>query len=99
MQVTTGFLSQLVSPIIQKSNQIIEEKSKQIDEGENQTLKKAKVITKATGEALSEAFSGLILGAKQVGSALSTNTRQIVEKKYGDDVSNTFLGKNNDFPE
>jgi len=28
----------------------------------------------------------------EIGQSLSKNTREIIEKKYGDDVTNTFMG-------
>jgi len=67
--------------------------NEKIDQGDNETLKKIKKVGTATLDATSEAFSGLSTGAKEIGKTLGDNTRNIVEKKYGDDITNTFVGK------
>jgi len=64
-----------------------------IDQGNNETLKKIKKVGNATLDATTEAFSGLTTGAKEIGKTIGDNTRTIVEKKYGDDITNTFVGK------
>lgn len=92
IKVAGGIITQLVTPIAKFGNQVIEDVSKKIDNSNSDTLKSLKQVTKTTSNAMSEAFSGLSKGVKDVGNAMSTNTRGIVEKKYGQDVSNTFLG-------
>jgi len=67
--------------------------NEKIDQGNNETLKKIKKVGNATIDATSEAFSGLTTGAKEIGKTIGDNTRTIVEKKYGDDITNTFVGK------
>lgn len=44
-------------------------------------------------DATSEALTGLSSGAKEIGKSLGSNTRNLVEKKYGDDITTTFVGK------
>jgi len=85
-------LSNLFDPVIKKTNEVAGAISKKIDESENPTVKTMVNYTKATGGALSTAFTGLADGGKKVGQAVGDNTRNIVEKKYGNDVSNTYLG-------
>ena len=55
-------------------------------------LKTGKKLTVATWDALSNAVSGLGDALSQVGDSIGTNTRGVVEKKYGQDVTNTFMG-------
>jgi len=38
-----------------------------------------------------EALGGFYKGAREVGGAVGDNTKKIVQKKYGDDVTNTFM--------
>ena len=45
-----------------------------------------------SGAALSEAFVGLAEGTSKVAGEVSKETRKIVNKKYGDDYVNTFIG-------
>lgn len=52
-----------------------------------------KEVTKATSHSVNTAFTGLSEGAKNVGGAISDNTTNLVQKKYGDDYTKTFLGK------
>lgn len=68
--------------------------NKKIENGDNETLKKIKKIGGATIDATSDALSGLSTGAKEVGKSIGDSTRNIVEKKYGDDITNTFVGTN-----
>lgn len=46
----------------------------------------------ATWDAFGNAFSGLGSALSTVGDSVGSNTRVIVEKKYGGDVTNTFMG-------
>lgn len=66
--------------------------SKKIDEGDNETLKKIKKVGGATIDATSVAFEGLSSGAAEVGKSIGNNTRNLIEKKYGDDITTTITG-------
>ena len=68
--------------------------NQKIDDGDSQLLKKIKKIGGATIDATSTAFNGLSGGVGEIGDAIGGNTRNIVEKKLGEETSNTFLGEN-----
>lgn len=59
-------------------------------------MKKIKKYGGATIDATADAISGIGKGVCDIGNALGDNTRHIVEKKYGDDVTNTFMGKSDE---
>ena len=55
-------------------------------------LKQGKTVAVATWDATANALSGLGTALCSVGDSLGNNTRKVVEKRYGDDVTNTFMG-------
>lgn len=55
-------------------------------------MKAGKQYTVATWDAAGTALSGLGDALSTVGDTLGNTTRKVVEKKYGDDVTTTFLG-------
>lgn len=89
-------LSQLLKPVAKFTTQVIGDVSQKIDNSNSDTLKSIKTYTKTTTYAVTDAFSGFTKGISEVGSAVGKNTRIIVEKKYGQDVSSTFLGQKNE---
>lgn len=75
MNVAGTFLKQVLSPVVAYTNNVIDSTSKKIDEGDNNVLKKTKEIMKATNNAMSNAFTGLVQGSKDVANSFSSNTR------------------------
>ncbi|EGR34519.1 hypothetical protein IMG5_008860 [Ichthyophthirius multifiliis] len=92
-KVTGEFLQSMLNPVVQATNQQLDKINKNIDNSDNQILKKIKNIGSATIDATSNAFDGLSQGASQVGDTLGQNTRNIAEKKLGEETSNTLLGE------
>ncbi|KAM3131427.1 hypothetical protein pb186bvf_016499 [Paramecium bursaria] len=89
--VAGDYLKQLFKPVAEKGAEFKKDLNEKIDKSENKTLKDGREITVATWDALGTALTGLGTALSQVGDQVSTNTKQIVEKKYGQDVKNTFL--------
>lgn len=52
----------------------------------------------ATWDAAGSALSGLGGALSLVGDSIGSNTRKVVEKKYGEDVTNTFMGSTTQDP-
>jgi hypothetical protein len=92
MTVAGFYLNKILTPVADLTNKTISDVSTKIDQGDNETLKKLKEVTKATKESVNTAFVGLSDGAKNVGGALGENTQHLVGKKFGDDYNKTFLG-------
>jgi hypothetical protein len=93
LKVTGEFFGAVLTPMVAATEKFVNTMNEKIDQGNNETLKKIKKVGNATLDATTEAFSGLTTGAKEIGKTLGDNTRNIVEKKYGDDITNTFVGK------
>jgi hypothetical protein len=93
LKVTGEFFGAVLTPMVAATEKFVNTMNDKIDQGNNETLKKIKKVGNATLDATTEAFSGLTTGAKEIGKTIGDNTRTIVEKKYGDDITNTFVGK------
>ncbi|KAL4496102.1 hypothetical protein ABPG72_015524 [Tetrahymena utriculariae] len=96
VSVSAGFLSAVLEPMVDATSKYVKQINEKIDKGDNETLKKIKKIGGATLDATTEALQGLGKGVCEVGKSIGDNTRNLVEKKYGDDVTNTFLGQNDE---
>jgi hypothetical protein len=100
IDVTGTYLSQLFRPVADKASELKKDLNTHIDKSSNESnafisslaLKQGRTVTVATWDAASNAFAGLGSALSTVGDSLGNNTRKVVEKKYGQDVTNTFLG-------
>ncbi|CAD8073181.1 unnamed protein product [Paramecium primaurelia] len=92
VDVTGAYLKQLFTPVVQKGSEIKQDINKQIDNSDSQGLKEGREIFVATWDAMGTALTGLGSALSKIGDQIGTDTRAIVEKKYGQDVSETYLG-------
>jgi phosphoserine phosphatase len=92
VDVTGGLLMQLYRPVAEKTKELTEEISTKIDQSDNKctsqivnpiVLQQSKQLTVASWGAAGVAFEGLSTALGQVGTSIGTNTRSLVEKKYG----------------
>ncbi|CAD8192157.1 unnamed protein product [Paramecium octaurelia] len=90
--VTGQYLGQLFKPVAQKTKELTNELGQKIDNSDSHILKQSKQLTSATWDAAGTALSGLGTALCQVGSSIGNGTKQIVQKKYGTEVVNTYLG-------
>lgn len=49
-------------------------------------------LTKVSGQAIGEAFDGLVKGGSEVTKELGAQGKKIITKKYGDEVIKTIAG-------
>lgn len=101
VDVTSNYLKQIFKPVVDKATELKKDLNNHIDKSNNDSriiihknlaLKQGKSFTVATWDATSNALSGLGSALSNIGDTLGTNTRNVVEKKYGQDVTNTFIG-------
>lgn len=62
-----------------------------IDNSENKTVKYVKGLACTSGNAMCNAFKGLYDGSNKVITELGSQSRKIVNKKFGEDYVKTFL--------
>lgn len=100
IDVTSTYLKQLLKPVAEKTMEIKKDINAKIDNSSNESiiifkhiaLKQGRTVTVATWDAAGNVFQGLGGALSSVGDSLGSNTRKVVEKKYGEDVTNTFMG-------
>ncbi|KAM3135070.1 hypothetical protein pb186bvf_012894 [Paramecium bursaria] len=95
-EVTGNILSQLYKPVAEKTKELTNELGQKIDSSDSTILKQTKSLTVATWDAAGSALGGLGSALGTVGDSIGTNTKNIVQKKYGDDVVKTYLQGNPD---
>jgi len=86
-KVSSEYISVVLDPVMAKGKEVVGNISEKIDSSDNEKVKYLKEIGSTTVEAVRHAFNGAVSAASEVGTSVTKTTKDIWEKKYGDDAS------------
>lgn len=93
--ITVGseYVGKILNPVVTKAKEYGDDISNKINQSNNKTVKYVKELGVVSGKAVSEAVDGLVKGGTEVTAELGSQSKKIIDKKYGPNIVKTIVGE------
>lgn len=76
----------MLNPVIAKGKEVAGNIGERIDNSDNGKIKYLKEVGSTAAGAVCHAFNGVVYAASEVGTSVTKSTKEIWQKKYGEDA-------------